>query len=156
MKINFYILASIFGVLTAASSHADTVQGTKRSMQAIDCSVVFSAFLQVYSGDFYLNQRLRKAIDIFTDIALKEMNLPVSDTEIEAMAIQRSNAAHSLLKNRSTQSPNLREDSVMCGAWAEGLLSQGEHYQYVPVYPKVVAPSIRAKYQIFFDRAFIP
>ena len=150
-------LLPILGILLALfaiCSQASTLKETRRSLQAIHCSEIFSIFLQFYSSDQELRQKFHKAIEIFTDVALKEMNLPMTNAQLEAMAERRSNVIKDLLNDKSKLSPNLREDAVMCGAWAEGFLAQGGFYQYVPVYPKVVPPSIRDKYQVFFDEVF--
>ena len=122
-------------------------------MQAIHCSEIFSIFLHYYSKDSELGLKFDKAIDIFTDVALKEMRLPVTNVQLEVMAERRSNAVHDLLHDKTKRTANLREDAVMCGAWAEGFLSQGERYQYIPVYPKVVPFLIRNNYQKYFDEA---
>ena len=37
-------------------------------------------------------------------------------------------------------------DGVVCGAWAEGFLSQGENWAFIPVIPKVIAQSAREEY----------
>jgi hypothetical protein len=54
--------------------------------------------------------------------------------------------------SRAERADYFREDAVVCGAWAEGFLAQGERYQFLVVYPKVIAPHIRSQYQALADQ----
>ena len=48
----------------------------------------------------------------------------------------------------------LIEEGVVCGAWAEGFLSQGENITFIPVYPKVISSQIRDYYARIATVAF--
>jgi twinkle protein len=50
--------------------------------------------------------------------------------------------------------PYLREDGVVCGAWADGFFAQGEDWSFVPVYPKVIGMGARQKYTPIGEQAF--
>ena len=41
---------------------------------------------------------------------------------------------------------------MVCGAWAEGFLAQGPRYQYMVVYPKVIAAQHRSQYQALAEQ----
>jgi hypothetical protein len=56
-------------------------------------------------------------------------------------------------KSMPDKAAYFREDAVICGAWAEGFMAQGERMQFMLVYPKVVPMHIRPQYQGYADAA---
>jgi hypothetical protein len=41
----------------------------------------------------------------------------------------------------------LKEEVVLCGAWAEGYKIQGNNYTYVPIIPKLIPAAVRSDYE---------
>lgn len=41
----------------------------------------------------------------------------------------------------------LKEEVVLCGAWADGYLAQGDNVTHVPVIPKLIPASVRQEYE---------
>jgi hypothetical protein len=154
MKKNVTGLA--FGVLTVVcgGSNAMATQETRLAGQAMHCAAIFSALAQAFSNDPGKGPRFSKGVEVLIDVYLKEQTSPTDPAVIAAAAQRRLDAVKELHAAwHSQESAPLREDGVICGAWVEGFLGQGDRYQFIPVYPKVVAPHIRGQYQTLLDEA---
>lgn len=123
---------------------------TRLATQAMHCAAVFTVLAQTHAADSALAPRLNKAVNIFTEVYVKELN---SGLKPEEAAKRRALALADIQAGWTTRAPQFTESSVICGAWAEGFLEQGEVYKHVPVYPKVVAMHIRSQYQTLAEDA---
>lgn len=124
---------------------------TRLASQALHCSAVFSVFAQVHAQDAAQSGRFNKAVAIFGDVYVQELKPAAVD---EAMVRARRQALlEEMQATRETRRAQLLESGVICGAWAEGFLEQGEWYKHVPVYPKVVAMHTRQQYQALAEDA---
>ena len=47
----------------------------------------------------------------------------------------------------SSRPATLKEEVVLCGAWAEGYKIQGDNYTYVPIIPKLIPAAVRSDYE---------
>ncbi|PUE08730.1 hypothetical protein B9Z51_07225 [Limnohabitans sp. T6-5] len=137
----------LFALASAAASGPATAQ-TRLAEQAMNCSAVLSIFSQAYANEPALGAKFAKAVDIFTEVYLKES---APHTDVQEATKRRTAAVQDFRQTWTTRAPYFIENAVICGAWAEGFLGQGERYQFVPVYPKVVAPHIRSQYQAHAD-----
>jgi hypothetical protein len=134
-------------------SHRVAAQETRLAGQAMHCAAIFSLLAKTYAADPDRSSRLSKAVDIFTDVHMKETARAVTNS-VQAIAVKRrTEEAQTLQGAWMARDGYLKEEAVICGAWAEGFLAQGETYQYVPVYPKVVAPVVRSQYQNLLSEA---
>jgi hypothetical protein len=137
-------------LLLALSFTAGAQTETRLASQAIHCAAVFTVLVQVNAADAALSARLNKAVDMFTDVYTREFS-PQADL---AQASQRQGVALADIKsNWTSRAPQFLESGVICGAWAEGFLEQGDWYKHIPVYPKVVAMHIRAQYHALAEDA---
>ena len=135
------------------ASQAMAVQETRLAGQAMHCAAIFSVLAQAFSNDPDKGPRFSKAVAVLSEVYLKEQP-PSTESGVLAAAVQRrSEAVKALHAAWPSQGAALREDGVMCGAWVEGFLGQGDWYQFVPVYPKVVAPHVRGQYQTLLEEA---
>lgn len=134
-------------------SCGQAIAQTRLAEQAMNCSAVFSIFSEVYAQEPPLAVKFAKAVDIFTQVYLKER--PLAAAESVDVVTRRNAAVHEFRQTWTSRAAFFRENAVICGAWAEGFLGQGERYQFVPVYPKVVAPQIRPQYQAHADEVIL-
>lgn len=135
-------------------SHRAAAQETRLAGQAMHCAAIFSLLAKTYAtGGPDRGSRWSKAVEIFTDVHIKESYGTVTNKVHDAAGKRRTEEAQTLLGAWMARDAYLKEEAVICGAWAEGFLAQGETYQYVPVYPKVVAPGLRGQYQNLFSEA---
>ena len=147
---------SAFFACTSFSTAADAAQETRLAIQAMHCAGFLTVFAQAHEADAERGRRLAKAQAIFIDVYLKELRLNNLENAHELVSVRRSEVIGELQADWGVRAPELREQGVICGAWAEGFLAQGHQYQYVPVYPKVVPSQIRTMYQEIFDWVRLP
>lgn len=138
--------ALLLGLSLTAAAQTETRLAT----QAIHCAAVFTVLAQTHASDSALAPRMNKAVAIFTDVYMQELNAGIKPEEA---AKRRESALADIKAGWTSRSPQFLESGVICGAWAEGFLEQGEWYKHVPVYPKVVAMHIRSQYQALAEDA---
>ena len=146
------LIRSAFCLLTFGCTLASgpALSQNRLSEQAMNCSAVFDIFSEVYAGEAALHGKFRQAVDLFTDVYLKESAVQARDMQ-EAVK-RRISTVQEFRQTWASRAPAFSENAVICGAWAEGFWVQGERYQFVPVYPKVVMPPIRRQYQEHADQ----
>lgn len=127
-------------------------QESRLASQALHCSAVMSVVQDVASDDPTLHARLGQAVRVFSEVHAQEMGAS-PDTAMHQLQPRREALRQSFRGQWAERAAYFREDAVVCGAWAEGFLAQGERYSHVPVYPKVVAADVRAKYQALAQTA---
>jgi hypothetical protein len=134
-------------------SHRVAAQETRLAAQAMHCAAIFSLLAKAYAAEPDRGPRWSKAVEIFTDVHIKATSGTATNKVRDAAVKRRTEEAQTLLGAWTAGDAYLKEETVICGAWVEGFLAQGETYQYVPVYPKVVAPGVRSQYQYLFSEA---
>ncbi len=131
---------ALAGICTGAGA-----QESRLATQALHCSAIFSVFEQTHADDEAQAKKYRRGVDIFTELYAKERG---GDAGAAKAAAEQGRAA--LLKQfrdkLAEREPYLREDGVVCGAWAEGFFAQGDDWSFVPVYPKVIGMGARQQY----------
>ena len=98
--------------------------------------------------------RLRRASAVFLEVHTQALHPAKVD---DAPMTSRQQAFKDQWRDADAAGKErLREEAIVCGAWAESFLTQGEAYRYVPVYPKIVAPAARAQYGTLTDQLLNP
>ncbi len=113
--------------------------------QALRCSAVFSVFIDANADDAALSAKFRKAQRIFDEVYAGERRNKSAEAAPE-IADKRAALLKEFRDKFKEREPYLHEEGVLCGAWAEGFLSQGENWAFIPVIPKVIAQSARDEY----------
>ncbi len=128
-------------------------QESRLAGQALHCSAILAVFADTHADDPALSAKYGKAVGIFSEVYAKERGGDAAAALREAETRRTALLAEFRAK-LDEREPYLKEDGVVCGAWAEGFLGQGEHWSYVPVYPKVIGAGIRADYEKRAAEAF--
>lgn len=139
--------------LLAAMLVPAAAQESRLAGQALHCSAILAVFAQTHAGEPKLAARFNKAVGIFDEVYAKERGGDAASAMREA-GTRRADLLAEFRAKLAEREPYLREDGVVCGAWAEGFLGQGEHWSYVPVYPKVIGAGIRADYEKLAAESF--
>lgn len=140
-------------LLAAAMCGSAAAEDTKMAKQALHCSAIFTVFVESRPDDAALAREFAKGVDIFTGLYAKERGGDAAERRQEA-ATQRAALLQQFREQMKEREAYLREDGVVCGAWAEGFFAQGDDYSFVPVYPKVIGMSARQKYTKIAADAF--
>ncbi len=127
------------------SAGAAAAEESRVAAQAIRCSAVFAVFVNANAEDAALSAKFSKAQRIFDEVYAGERRDKRGDAHEEIVA-KRSALLQEFRDNFREREPYLHEEGVLCGAWAEGFLAQGERWSFIPVIPKVIAASARAEY----------
>jgi hypothetical protein len=145
------LTALSLALITSPLVHAD--QESRLARQALHCSAIFSVFAETLTDDAKLSKEFSKGVTIFTELYVRER-----EGNRTAALRDAEQGRTSLLKQFREQleqrEPYLREDGVVCGAWADGFFAQGEDWSFVPVYPKVIGMGARQKYTPIGEQAF--
>ena len=135
-------LAALFAGLAAGPVPADE---SRIATQSLRCSAVFAVFLEANADDAALSARFGKAQRIFDEVYAGERRDKGVDASTE-IAAKRSALLTEFRSSFREREAYLHEEGVLCGAWAEGFLAQGERWSFIPVIPKVIAQSARDEY----------
>jgi hypothetical protein len=141
----------VVGLFLAGCGLAGAVsaQDSRLASQSLHCAVWMDVLGSAWSDGQAQAQRFQRGANILLDVHAKASEARVDGAHVEALkhALQEK-----LRKPDPQQVAALREEAIVCGAWVEGFLTQGEAYRYVPVYPKVVAISVRSQYGALVDK----
>lgn len=128
-------------------------QESRLATQALHCSAILAVFTETHADDPKLAAKFGKAVGIFSEVFAQERGGDAAAALREA-GTRRAALLAEFRAKLAEREPYLREDGVVCGAWTEGFLGQGENWSYVPVYPKVIGASIRAEYEKLAAESF--
>ena len=143
----------IFTLCLGLLSPTYAMAESRLAQQALHCSAIFSVFAESLADDSKRVKEFKRGVEIFTELYVKESegDPAAAKRDVE----QRRTALLSQFQQQMAQrEPYLREDGVVCGAWAEAFFAQGERWTFVPVYPKVISISARQKYTPLGAEAF--
>ena len=143
----------IFTLCLGLLSPTHATAESRLAQQALHCSAIFSVFAESLADDGKRVKEFKRGVEIFTELYVKESegDPAAAKRDVE----QRRTALLSQFQQQMGQrEPYLREDGVVCGAWAEAFFAQGERWTFVPVYPKVISISARQKYTPLGAEAF--
>lgn len=150
-KILRAIVAVICAPLLASYSHA---QESRIATQSARCAAVFSVLAETATDDAVRQKKFLKAETIFSELFVTDH----SDKKIQITLDEAHRRRDLVLKEFRETYANRRayiiEETVLCGAWGEGFLIQGESYSYVPVIPKVIPQNVRTEYEATASTAF--
>ncbi len=128
-------------------------EDSRLAKQALHCSAIFTVFADTHADNATLGKQFAQGVEIFTGLYVKERGGDAAAVRQEAAAL-RAGLLQQFREQIKDREAYLREDGVVCGAWAEGFFAQGDDYSFVPVYPKVIGMGARQKYTKIAADAF--
>lgn len=150
-KIALAITAIIFVPIFVSHSHA---QESRIATQSARCAAVFSVLAETAADDAARQKRFLKAEAIFTALFVAEHNDKKIPVTLDEAHQRRDLVLKEFRETYANRRAYIIEETVLCGAWGEGFLIQGESYSYVPVIPKVIPQNVRADYEATASNAF--
>lgn len=148
---NKRIIAALLGIAGFCGSAA--AEDSRMAGQALHCSAIFTVFADTHADDAVLGKQFAKGVEIFTGLYVKERGGDATAVRQEADT-KRAALLQQFRDQMKDREAYLREDGVVCGAWADGFFAQGDDYSFVPVYPKVIGMGARQKYTQIAADAF--
>ncbi len=147
------LTCAALALFAIATSPAQASPESRLAKQALHCSAIFSVFADTLTEDAKLATEFRRGVAIFTELYVREREGDRAAATHEA-ELGRAALLLQFREQLAEREPYLREDGVVCGAWADGFFAQGEDWSYVPVYPKVIGFGSRQKYTPIGAQAF--
>ena len=151
MKIALVMMAASCLSLLTSHSHA---QESRIATQSTRCAAIYSVFAETTADNPERQKRFLNAATIFSELFVKEHSNKKDLATLEEAHRRRDLVLEEFRNTYASQRAYLIEESVLCGAWGEGFLVQGESYSFVPVIPKVIPQNVRSEYEATAAAAF--
>jgi hypothetical protein len=151
LRISFRMVAGIGLSLFFTSSHA---QESRIATQSVRCAAIFSVLAETAAKEPKYQTRYKNAETIFSELFVKEYRDKKDGATLDEAHRRRDLILKELRDTYANRRAYIIEETVLCGAWGEGFLVQGESYSYVPVIPKVIPQNVRADYEARGSAAF--
>ncbi len=139
------LAVSIF--LVTASTRA---QESREEIKSARCSAIFTMLAAAFPDDARAPV-FRRFIDVFSDLYLREKKERTGSSSADEGNTRRAALLNEFRDTYPNQPAALKEEVVLCGAWADGYLAQEDNVTHVPVIPKLIPPSVRQEYEALAD-----
>lgn len=143
-----FLVGSLSGILSA---HA---QDSRLENQLLRCSAISIIFSIAAEKNAEPEIKLQKMPALFFDFYANEKKSKNNEMKPEEILDRRQQILSEIKDHYVDREALLLEEGVVCGAWAEGFLSQGENITFIPVYPKVISSQARDYYARIASVAF--
>ena len=143
-----FLVCSLSGMLSA---HA---QDSRLENQLIRCSAISTIFSIAAEKNTETEIKLQKIPALFFEFYVNEKKSKNNEMKPEEILGRRQQILSEIKDHYVERESLLLEEGVVCGAWAEGFLSQGENITFIPVYPKVISTQTRDYYARIASVAF--
>lgn len=137
---------ALLAVMTALAANA-LAQESRLELQAGRCSAIFSMLSDTHQSDEMQANFFRHFMEIFTDLYAKERKERTGNAEHKNGLQRRNEILQEFRDTYKDRQAAMKEEVVLCGAWAEGYRAQGDTYAYVPIIPKLIPQSVRDIYE---------
>ena len=151
MKISFGMMAGICLSLFVTGTQA---QESRIATQSVRCAAIFAVLADAAGNEQKYQSKFKTAATIFSELFVKEYRDKKEPLTLDEALRRRDLVLKELRDTYANRRTYIIEETVLCGAWGEGFLIQGEDYSYVPVLPKVIPQNIRADYEARGSAAF--
>jgi hypothetical protein len=151
MRISFRVIAGVCLSFCFTGTHA---QESRIATQSVRCAAIFSVLAETAANEPKYQTRYKNAETIFSELFVKEYRDKKDGATLDEAHRRRDLILKELRDTYANRRAYIVEETVLCGAWGEGFLVQGENYSYVPVIPKVIPQNVRADYEARGSTAF--
>ena len=115
--------------------------------QAGRCSAIFQMLYEAFQENPARAPLFRHFSGVFNELYLKEKKERTGQANAEDGMHHRSALLQEFRSTYEQRQAGMKEEVVLCGAWAEGYRAQGEVYSYVPIIPKLIPSAVREEYE---------
>jgi len=143
-----FLVGSLSGILSAYA------QDSRLENQLLRCSAISTIFSIAAEKNAETEIKLQKMPGLFFEFYVNEKKSKNNEMKPEEILGRRQQILSEIKDHYVDREALLLEEGVVCGAWAEGFLSQGDNITFVPVYPKVISSQTRDVYARIASVAF--
>ncbi len=144
----------IFFVWSLTGLVSAQTQDSRLENQLLRCSAITTIFSIAAEKNTETEIKLQKMPSLFFEFYANEKKSKNTEMKPEEILGRRQQILSEIKDHYVDREALLIEEGVVCGAWAEGFLSQGENITFIPVYPKVISSQIRDYYARIASVAF--
>ena len=146
MSRNILITCTALSLLCLSGPLA-FAEESRLETQAARCAAIFAMLAEAFQENANQAKSFRQFSGLFNELYLKEQKERTGDSGHDAGAARRSLLLREFRETYHERQAGMKEEVVLCGAWAEGYRVQGDNYSYVPIIPKLIPPGVRAEYE---------
>jgi len=144
--VSLFVLIALSGSWTAACAQESRVE-----MQAGRCSAIFFMLSKTHKEDSTWLPVFQEFVGVFENLYVNEKKERTGSATRDDGTDRRKLVLQEFKDTYTSRVASLKEEVVLCGAWAEGYRLQGKEYVYVPIIPKLIPAAVRATYEAFAE-----
>jgi hypothetical protein len=131
--------------------HQVVAQESKVEMQAGRCSAIFFMLSETHKDNEASATDFQHFVNVFENLYVTEKKERTGNVTRDDGIERRKLVLQEFKETYNGRPATLKEEVVLCGAWAEGYRIQGKTYTYVPIIPKLIPSSVRSDYEALAD-----
>ena len=127
--------------------HQVIAQESRVEMQAGRCSAIFFMLSETHKNNTASAAVFQHFVSVFENLYVTEKKERTGNASRDDGIERRKLVLQEFTATYSSRPATLKEEVVLCGAWAEGYKIQGDNYTYVPIIPKLIPAAVRSDYE---------
>ena len=141
----FLSLSSL--IILSCFCHQVIAQESRVEMQAGRCSAIFFMLSETHKDNTASAGIFQHFGSVFENLYVTEKKERVGNATRDDGIERRNLVLQEFKATYNSRPATLKEEVVLCGAWAEGYKIQGDNYTYVPIIPKLIPAAVRNEYE---------
>lgn len=151
MKLTTQYLSLSALLALSCICHQVVAQESKVEMQAGRCSAIFFMLSETHKDNEASATDFQHFVNVFENLYVTEKKERTGNATRDDGIERRKLVLQEFKETYNGRPATLKEEVVLCGAWAEGYRIQGKTYTYVPIIPKLIPSSVRSDYEALAD-----
>ena len=127
-------------------SAAVRAQESKEEIKSARCSAIFTMLSEAFPNDARA-PLFGRFTGVFNALYLREKKERTGSASPDDGLARRVALLREFRETYAARQAALKEEVVLCGAWADGYIAQGDNITHVPVIPKLIPASVREEYE---------
>jgi hypothetical protein len=151
-SIKFLSLSSLIAL--SCICHQVVAQESKVEMQAGRCSAIFFMLSETHKDNEASAADFQHFVTVFENLYVTEKKERTGNATSDDGIERRKLVLQEFKETYNGRPATLKEEVVLCGAWAEGYRTQGKNYSYVPIIPKLIPATVRNEYEALAEASW--
>jgi hypothetical protein len=148
----FLSLSSL--IILPCFCHQVIAQESRVEMQAGRCSAIFFMLSETHKDNTASAGIFQHFGSVFENLYVTEKKERVGNATRDDGIERRNLVLQEFKATYNSRPATLKEEVVLCGAWAEGYKIQGDNYTYVPIIPKLIPAAVRNEYEALAETSW--
>jgi len=152
LMTKFLSLSSL--IILPCFCHQVIAQESRVEMQAGRCSAIFFMLSETHKDNTASAGIFQHFGSVFENLYATEKKERVGNATRDDGIERRNLVLQEFKATYNSRPATLKEEVVLCGAWAEGYKIQGDNYTYVPIIPKLIPAAVRNEYEALAEKGW--